>query len=177
MSEIENDSDFSPGENGWSRQQRVKQTRRAEQRMSQLRPVMHMTYDDPLHIPEHLIPPGWTYYWVRESIRAGGEPDTGRVTEMRRKGWEPVPADRHPELHYQDFFGRDSHLTGYITHKGLILCERPTEMNEIEQKKYQDHNYKIMGSMPGLENFLDQSGIPGKMGNKTWMSKGVQFGD
>lgn len=163
--------------NHWSKEQRIQETRRAEERMAELNPVMNMTYDDPLYIPENLIPPGWTYYWVRESIRAGGEPDTGRVIEMRRKGWSPVPADRHPELQFEDFFGRDSHLRGYIFQKGLILCERPTAMNEIEMKKYQDHSMRVTGSMPGLENFLDQSGIPAKMGNKTWLTKAASFGN
>jgi len=140
--------------------QRVEDSRRLELRVNELRPVMNMSYKDPLYIDPELVPDGWEYFWVRESVL--GEPDFGRTVEMKRKGWTPVPADRHPEMTFDDFLGRMSHLKGYIFHKGLVLFERPKEFGDMERKAIQQHNEQILRSMPGTENFMAEPTIPAR---------------
>lgn len=139
---------------------RTEEARRLEERLAELRPVMNMTYADPLYVDPDKIPPGWEYYWVRESIL--GEADLGRTVEMKKKGWTPVPASRHPEMCFDDFLGRQSHLKGYIFHKGLVLFERPKEIGDKERKKQQEYNAKILQSMPGTENFMSDPTIPAR---------------
>lgn len=139
--------------------QRVDETRRLEERIAQLRPVLNMTYKDPLYIPPEIIPPGWEYYWVRESIR--GVIDEGRIVEMKRKGWTPVPADRHPEMAFDDYLARGtSHLNGFIYHKGLILFERPKEIGDEERRAISNFNNRIVNSLPGIDNLMGDPVMP-----------------
>ncbi len=153
---------------------RVAESRNANNREQELRSIMDMSYQDPLYIPPEIIPVGWEYYWVRESCK--GEGDSGRMVEMRRKGWMPVPADRHPEMVFDDFFGRLNHVQGMIYQKGLILCERPKEHGEVERKMIEEKNFQIMTSMPGTENFMGNPTMPGHVQNETYTSKGGSFG-
>jgi hypothetical protein len=64
------------------------------------------------------IPEGWTYEWKRQLLPGNAE-DPAYEVATRRKGWEPVPASRHPQ--YMPSTMRD----GPITRKGMILMERP----------------------------------------------------
>jgi len=43
---------------------------------------------------------------------------------LARKGWESVPASRHPELMPMGYKG------GEITRKGMVLMERPLEITQ-----------------------------------------------
>jgi hypothetical protein len=140
--------------------QRVEESRRLEERLNELRPVMHMMHQDALHIPQESIPYGWEYFWVRESTL--GDPDLGRTTEMKKKGWTPVPAHRHPEMSYDDFLSRQLHLKGFIFHKGLVLFERPKEIGDREREALEKYNEKIMGSMQGTEHFMNEQHIPAR---------------
>lgn len=77
------------------------------------------------------IPDGWTYEWKRKEVM--GKEDHNYQTQLLRKGWEPVPADRHPDM-------MPPHMrNGNIERKGLVLMERPAEItNEarnIERKR------------------------------------------
>ncbi len=153
---------------------RVQDTRNAEKRDKELRAILNMKYQDPLFVPPEIIPDGMEYYWVRESYM--GQVDTFRMVEMKRKGWSPVPAERHPELVFEDFFGNLSHVKGYIYQKGLILCERPIEYGKIEREQIDRTNYEIMTSMPGTENFLGEPTMPGTSHGHTYLSKGIPVG-
>lgn len=155
---------------------RIQESRVADDsRDSEIRALLNMEYLDPLHIPEDKIPEGKEYYWVRKSVN--GEEDPHRMIEMARKGWTPVPADRHPEMQLQDFFGTLAHMKGYIVHKGLILCERPKEYGDIERRKREKRNYEILTSMPGTENFMGEPTIPVKSTHETYTSKGIRVKD
>lgn len=63
------------------------------------------------------IPEGWTYEWKRQ-LTVGAE-DPAYEVSLKRKGWEEVPASRHPN--YMPPSMRD----GNITRKGMVLMERP----------------------------------------------------
>jgi hypothetical protein len=154
---------------------RASESRSFESREAARRVIMNMEYEDPLHIPREIIPDDVDYFWVRESIL--GEPDTNRMVEMKRKGWTPVPADRHPDMVFDDFFGRLTHVKGFIFQKGLILCERPKYLGQEERKRIEQRNYQIMQSMPGTENFLGEPSIPAHNTSDTYMCKSASFGE
>ena len=97
---------------------------RARQRASELRAHADMDEEgtDKYYIPLDMIPEGWTYEWKTKTVY-GAENVSYQIT-LRRSGWEPVPASRHPELmpdkgHYE-----------VIEREGMILMERPTEINQ-----------------------------------------------
>jgi hypothetical protein len=138
----------------------ARESRIIEERLSQLRDGLNMNWVDPLYIDPEKIPGGFEYRWIRESTY--DQPDTSRIVEMKRKGWTPVPAERHPEMVPEDFLGRTTHLKGFIFHKGLILFERPKEVGALEQKAMSQYNAKIMKSMPGLDNFMGDPYVQGK---------------
>lgn len=85
---------------------------------------------DEFYIDLDIIPDGWTYEWKTHTIFGKVDP-TYQVT-LARRGWEPVPSSRHPELMP---VGTDEKN---ITRKGMILMERPKEVTEevrrIEKK-------------------------------------------
>jgi hypothetical protein len=67
-------------------------------------------------------PDGWVYEWKTRTV-LGAENPAYQVA-LARKGWEPVPADRHPEMMpvgYKD---------AQIERKGMVLCERPRELTD-----------------------------------------------
>lgn len=68
------------------------------------------------------VPVGWTYEWKRW-LNVGAE-DPAYEVAVRRKGWTPVPASRHPS--YMPSNMRD----GPITRKGMMLMERPKSITD-----------------------------------------------
>jgi len=152
---------------------RIEDGRTFQEREQDARDILSMSFNNALDIPKEMIPQGWEYYWVRKSIR--GEVDTARMIEMRKKGWNPVPADRHPELVFEDFFGRVGHQ-GMIEQGGLILCERRKEIGDVERKMRDEKNLQIQTSMPGTENFMGEPSIPVQNSNQTYITKNASFG-
>jgi hypothetical protein len=97
---------------------------RAKERVKQLR-TDGLDLDgvsDKFFIPSEAIPEGWTYEWKR--WRVYGKEDPTYEVEMARRGWEPVPASRHPELVPSNW----QHT--HVELDGMILMERPEEITE-----------------------------------------------
>jgi len=153
---------------------RMSEGRTAESRAQTLRILNNMEYQNSLHVPPEIIPPGMDYYWGTISIM--GMPRPNRMIELKRKGWEPVPAERHPELAFTEFFETNSQMRGHIWRDGLVLLERPTEYGDIERKQTEERNYQILTTMPGTENFLGEPSIPTKFTGETSLSKAAQYG-
>ena len=137
---------------------RSAESRKSDERKLQERAIMDMAYADPLYVPPSYIPEGMEYRWIRESCH--DQPDNTRLVEARKKGWTPVPAERHQDLAHEDFFGRLSHMRGYIYHRGLILHEREKYLGDLENKKANEYNAQILASMPGTDNFMGEPAIP-----------------
>lgn len=142
-----------------------------EEKLLKLEEQLSMDYKGKLHIPDEMIPPDVEYYFVRISTR--GEPDSSRMVEMRRKGWTPVPASRHPELVFTDFFNSLDKYSDVIYSDGLLLCERSKRLGKIEQQRLEDKNLQVLTSMPGTENFLGEPSIPTNFTGNTYSSKGA----
>jgi hypothetical protein len=137
---------------------RIENTRVAETRENYKRQMMNMKWKDPLYVNPEYIPEGYECLWVRESIH--DRPDTTNLVNMRRMGWEPASADRYPDMVFDDYFGRLSHMKGYVYRAGLILCERPKELGDMEREVMARENERILTSMPGTEHFMGEPSIP-----------------
>ena len=77
---------------------------------------------DEFYISKSDIPAGWAYEWKRK-LTLGAE-DPAYQVALARAGWEPVPTSRHPA------YMPDSGKFPIIERKGMVLMERPLEINE-----------------------------------------------
>lgn len=77
---------------------------------------------DEFYIDPDIIPDGWSYEWKRETVL--GQPDPSYQVALAQRGWEPVPASRHPHLVPPGWTGV------HILRKGCILMERPKEITD-----------------------------------------------
>jgi len=89
---------------------------------------------DDFYVDPDKIPEGWTYEWKRHTVL--GQEDPTYQVAMRRVGWMPVPAARHPEMMPV------GHKDEAILRKGMILMERPEEITQevrsIDKKRARD---------------------------------------
>jgi hypothetical protein len=106
-------------------QSRAAESREAGQRK---RPETH--FQSKLYVPKDKIPSGMTYAWVRESTL--NEPDPDNMTDRMIRGWQPVPANRHPEMVPPPLPGYEGMEVSVIRRGGLILCECPTR--DVEER-------------------------------------------
>lgn len=82
---------------------------------------------DEYYIELGIIPDGWSYEWKTRSVL--GAEDPAHQVALARRGWEIVPASRHPELMPMGYKGVE------ITRKGMVLMERPLEITEEAKRK------------------------------------------
>lgn len=131
-------------------------SRLAQERMAEINEFDPNLGADPLHIPKEWVPPGMRYRWARESCL--NEPDNARMVQIRKQHWQPVPADRHPQLISESFFRESNKLNGFIHYKGLLLVERPEELCKREEMALQKINAEALSTVPDQEKFM---GVPG----------------
>lgn len=81
---------------------------------------------DKFAVPDHLIPDGMTYQWVRCEVY--GKPDPQHQAEMEQRNWKPVPENRHPGR--WTLGGSDRP----IVVDGLMLMEIPTPLFEAKRR-------------------------------------------
>jgi hypothetical protein len=100
-------------------------SRASETRESGLRKRPETHFQSKLYVPKDKIPTGMTYAWVREATL--NEPDPDNMTDRMIRGWQPVPAVRHPEMVPPPLPGYEGIEVQVIRRGGLILCECPTD--------------------------------------------------
>lgn len=96
---------------------------RAKARAAQL--LDNIDFDassDEFAIDMHDIPDGWTYEWKRHTVLNAEDPS--HQMHLASTGWEPVPANRHPNMMPIGYNG------AYIERKGMMLYERPAEITD-----------------------------------------------
>lgn len=81
---------------------------------------------DEFYIDPNIIPPGWDYEWKRRTV--WNEENASYQVQLQLKGWEPVPASRHPQ------YMPDGNRHSIIERKGMVLMERPTEISEAARQ-------------------------------------------
>lgn len=117
-----------------ARQSRMAESRAADSREAGLRKRPDTHFQSKLYVPKDKIPPNMTYAWVRESTL--NEPDPDNMTDRMIRGWQPVPASRHPEMVPPPLPGYEGLEVAVIRRGGLILCECPTrEVAERQQDR------------------------------------------
>lgn len=83
--------------------------------------------DDRLNGPfksgEAFVPDGMSYQWVTDTIF--GQQQAQRRARFERKGWMPVPAERH------DGVWMPKGYQGEINMEGSVLMERPAEYTKM----------------------------------------------
>lgn len=89
--------------------------------------------DDRLNGPfkngQAFVPEGMSYQWVTDSIF--GQHQAQRRSSFERKGWLPVPAERHDGV-----WTKKGH-EGEINVEGLVLMERPAEYTKMAHTHHQ----------------------------------------
>jgi hypothetical protein len=131
-----------------------RKTRTDESRDAESRAILENLQADPFHIPEHEIPDGMEYRWVRQSTL--GQDDAGNQVERARAGWKAVPADRHENAGVQSTLFREGmrEVTtprGYIEYRGQVLCERPKRIGDMIRAALQQQNEEQLMSTPGMD--------------------------
>lgn len=103
---------------------RTRAARRADELRGHLGEMDEGT--DRFYVDPDSIPDGWTYNWKRFSSYE--LQDTANQIRVKREGWTPVPAGRHPEMMPQGAAEGD-----IILRDGLVLMECPTEIVKERQ--------------------------------------------
>lgn len=89
---------------------------------------------DEFHIDPAIVPTDWTYEWKR--VTCFNQEDPAYQVKLARGGWEPVPADRHPEMM------PSKGSFEIIERDGMVLMERPAvvtqKIREMEKKRSRD---------------------------------------
>lgn len=107
----------------------------------------------PYDIPEEVKPPGMTYQWKRRSV--AGQVDDSYLGDLQRRGWQFVPADRHP--------GRA------VEHDGLVLMEIPTQwLRESEERDRRAAQAERRNGKPDFSpsNGFERRAVRGLMGGR-----------
>lgn len=108
-------------------------SRTANTRETEQRAVPQTHFQSKLHVPQGKIPDNMTYAWVREATL--NEPDPDNMTDRMIRGWQPVPAARHPEMVPPPLPGYEGLEVQVIRRGGLILCERYTR--DVQETRYE----------------------------------------
>lgn len=152
---------------------RIDESRRLEEREFEIRSQDVMKARDPLHVPPEIIPGGWTYMWLRQSLM--NEPDVGRDTQTRRLGFTPVPGDRHPELYFG--YNHEDGTRNSIVYNGLMLCEIPTKIQKERDDMAAQANRVAVTSMPALHGMEADPTMPQRtFVNEVQSTFGMQSG-
>jgi hypothetical protein len=86
---------------------------------------------DEFFVEPGIIPADWSYEWKMRTVL--GAEDPAHQVALQRKGWDIVPASRHPEMMPLGYTGT------MIIRKGMVLMERPLvitqEARDIENRR------------------------------------------
>lgn len=132
-----------------------------------VRERLNMFHQDAFYIDSRTIPMGKQYAYVRISLC--GQDDLDSLPDAMNRGFNLVPASRHPEKKLPNIFSRRNEMSDYIVVKGLILCERDIKYKELEQKKFMELNYQVVNSLEGLERLQADPYNPAFSVNKVSM--------
>lgn len=135
---------------------------------------MDMLYSCATYMDPKSIPPGYKYMWIRHAIL--GEPDNANWANYMRKGWKPVPADRHPEKVGVDTFKRLSEMKDFLHVGDVVCCERTLEECKREEEHYDRKNAKIIDSISQQLVMNGGSSIPSRVINERSFSHGQDLG-
>lgn len=132
------------------RQSRQAQSRGMGTRRATRREDLQTEFQSSLHIPQHEIPDGMTYAWVRAAWF--NQPDNSNASKKMRAGWEPVKRDAHPTLFGAlNIPGVVQTNESYIVEGGLVLCQMPTKRYKARRQELEREARHVMDGVAGLE--------------------------
>lgn len=132
----------------------------------------NMNYQHILDIPPHIVPKDKVYFWARNSTL--GQTDNLRVPFLRRNGWTPVPASRHPELMYH-VHDESGYKDGYITVAGSVLYEIDKHTFDKRKTKEDEANMQQLCALPATANFLGGPLPSNIISNETYATRAASF--
>ena len=100
---------------------------RAAARAAQLRDTGALNLDTTDEFQAPKAPDGWEYEW--KTLTVLNQENPGYQVQLQQRGFDPVPANRHPEMMPTNYQGET------ITRKGMILMERPKEINDEARRR------------------------------------------
>lgn len=115
---------------------RETEERSHQDRIAEARKSMKSLRNGPLHIDPSEVPEGLQWGWIVSKIRH--EPQDISFSEARLKGWEPIPAQKYPQLSYlctPNYLNNRKEASEIIEIGGQVLCERPIELKYIEEER------------------------------------------
>lgn len=105
-------------------------------------------FASPYDIPRDIWPAGVEYQWKRKSV--AGQEDGPYLADLQRRGWQFVPADRHP---------------GYpIEHEGLVLMEIPAQW--LEEYRARERMEAQSARRNGTADFNPANGFERRAGGR-----------
>ena len=110
---------------------RINKNRDTEERQATARPK---TWSKPSVLPEPNPSAGWSFRWIRLSIRS--EADATNFSSKTREGWEPCLAKDHPEIVLNTV--ESERFADNVVIGGLVLCKMADEMVAQREKHYAD---------------------------------------
>jgi len=112
---------------------------RARRRAAELRE--HASFDpggDKFAFDLAIVPPGWSYEWKRFLVMGASDPSY--QVSLAQRGWEAVPASRHPEMMPL------GHEGATIDRDGMRLMERPAVITEeAREREKRDAREQVRG--------------------------------
>lgn len=118
---------------------------------------------DPYHIPEHIVPTGWSYQWNVVTVYNSQDQCMSQTMGMFENGWRPVPAERHDGM----FVPRGT--KGEILRGGQRLEERPATLTA--QAKAED----VMKAKRQISDRNESLMLEVKKGMKNGMEMGKKY--
>lgn len=135
---------------------------------ARIRKYLSNLYACPLTLDEDAKPHDMDYAFVLD--------EPARVAEVRRKGYTPVPQERHPERYIESVPWRKNPMEGYISHRDVFLCERPKVYGKIEREADHKRNVQSLNSIPGQDNRMNDHLMPTRVfHNETSIQKMASF--
>lgn len=152
------------------RKPRSSETRNAQTRASDAREMPQAVHESIFYIDPKKWRTGYTYAWV--GVECMNQPMQTNWEMKYRKGWRPVPRDRHPDLFppMPDIGFANGNDT-IVRRGGQILCERPTADVENDRRILNDKAVTQMNSINWSQSHDANPLIP-----RVNHSSPVQFG-
>ena len=132
---------------------RAATARNLQSRQASLREAIAQENEGVLWYDPRLVPPGMVYGWIRRAVM--NQEDAFTIRTRQQSGWQPVPADRHPELTTQGWGLPSEIQRPYIEIAGLILCEIPERLFKKNQERERIKAFEAT-RMPHLQDLGDQ---------------------
>lgn len=150
-----------------ARASRMTESRAATSRKAEKREMPQTEWEGKLYVPLHEIPDDKVYAWIR--VASQNQNDETNMGQKMRKGWKPVPRNRHPDAYpifdIPGVSSQQSTNAAVIIVGGQMLCECDKVAYKKRRVEIDRKNMSVLKGVQfaqGLKNqdtpVFDQSG-------------------